>query len=331
MTNWAHYLEVSGWHKSRQPSLRFICGGDTPNHYCRTHGTIIESKSSPQYSLCMESPSNGTTLDDFIPILERHPLLATGSGVRVAKGPGYHLSRCDYDFKFRTKFNVEVMIGYTQHRCRPPLTKLWCRRLGGPLKGDDRHERLILCNLLANLANFALPFPSIFEDRGILQSLGSINCQWAKLVTRNLLKQSGTSAVQICVSAVVSSGSPTRSGSGIEQPQQRQEQRERQRQEREQQREQQRQEQEFQQQFEHQKPLDREQPLAPLQQPHDEQRQQKALEQQLQQEHEQEQPQQQPQPQQAQREQAGFQALGQQQLPPRPSKELASEDSERCN
>ena len=92
MTNWAHYLEVSGWHKSRQPSLRFICGGDTPNHYCRTHGTIIESKSSPQYSLCMESPSNGTTLDDFIPILERHPLLAIGSGLRVAKGSGAHLS-----------------------------------------------------------------------------------------------------------------------------------------------------------------------------------------------------------------------------------------------
>ena len=326
--DWAHHLHESGWGKRSHPSLRFV-GHDDPYDETldRTHGTIIESKYGPQYSLFMDSPSNGTTLEDFIPILERHPLLAIGSGLRISKDPTPHLSK--YDFEFLTKFEVGILIGYTNHRCKPPLTKLWCTRLGAPLYVDSL-ERPILCNLLANLANFALPFPNIFKDRSIVQTLGPINTKWAKIVTRNLT-QSGTSAVQICVSAVASSGSPTRSGSGIEQPQQRQEQRERQRQEREQQREQQRQEQEFQQQFEHQEPLDREQPLAPLQQPHDEQRQQKALEQQLQQEHEQEQPQQQPQPQQAQREQAGFQALGQQQLPPRPSKELASEDSERCN
>jgi hypothetical protein len=47
---------------------------------------------------------------------------------------------------------------------------------------QDRH---ILCNLLAPLANFAFPFPNLFKDRGVLQSLGSMNCKWAKIVTKH--------------------------------------------------------------------------------------------------------------------------------------------------
>ena len=47
---------------------------------------------------------------------------------------------------------------------------------------QDRH---ILCNLLAPLANFASSFPNLFKDRGLLQSLGSINCKCAKIVTKH--------------------------------------------------------------------------------------------------------------------------------------------------
>ena len=99
--DWAHHLQESGWGKRSHPSVRFV-GHDDPYDETldRTHGTIVESKYGPQYSLFMDSPSNGTTLEDFIPILERHPLLAIGSGLRVAKDPTPHLSK--YDFEFLT-------------------------------------------------------------------------------------------------------------------------------------------------------------------------------------------------------------------------------------
>ena len=85
ITNWAYYLEVRGWRNRDRPSLRFMSCVDTVlerRSPLKTHGTIIEQMNH-QYSLIMKQPSTNTKFEDFIQLLENHPLLAIGSGLSL--------------------------------------------------------------------------------------------------------------------------------------------------------------------------------------------------------------------------------------------------------
>ena len=78
------------------------------------------------------------------------------------------------NYGFRTKLNYCVLLGYSDHNdgknpwTGGKVTHLWCRALHGAMNNEVKET---LCNLLAELAEFQLPFPGLFYKRGLLMSL----------------------------------------------------------------------------------------------------------------------------------------------------------------
>ena len=140
---------------------------------------IVETMKNKQYNLYMHRLSETITIEAFLPRLEDHPLLAIGSTTEQ-KPPGNHLS--DVNYGLRTKLDFSVVVGYSAHGDPRPssdqkqMTHLWCRCLNGP--PNKLATAKIICKCLAHVADFKLPFPDLFSNRGLKPRLRAIRKQW---------------------------------------------------------------------------------------------------------------------------------------------------------
>ena len=273
MNEWAQYLQEHQYAQRNLPSTLYTDYSDqkirTITDGQKRHGQIFATQNH-QFNLYMEQPTKHASIQYFIPRLEEHPLLAIGSTTEP-KPQGNHIS--DVNYGLRTKLDFSVLVGYSAHGDPRPssdqkqMTHLWCRCLRAPPDKSAISSAVTkhLCNLLAHVADFQLPFPDLFSNRGLKPRLSAINKQW--LSVADTVAKAWTPLVEAAAS----------SGSGA--PWQR----------RSEQQEEQRQVQQQREQLggQQQQPQDRERPLASLQAHEQRQREQQGEQRQQQQSKEQ--------------------------------------------